>query len=1753
MGMGNNQNIIIPIDIMLQEFGGNQAVLNTLVTKITTALAPVLQDLGIKINPESISTASQLADMFRNLGISIQQSGNEMNFFVRNAEGLQSIIHLTREENETMTATLSTSQQRISNVQELRRRYEEMFSVQQKLHSLEMKGDTQSTYYQYLQSQLRRVTSNTQEYMQTLQELGLLKVRTNAETNETIILGQGEIAMTARKLGHLQEEMTLRHQAELSQQQQNQAAQNYLATMNQLSSAEVKLHNAQTSGAPQASIAAQQQLVNVLQNRAAHLKSLITDERLLQQIEEQLTVCMAKRNAQMQQGTAAIRKQQSVFGSLVSTMKMVMKTALMYSIAYGAIYEVVEAFNKVIDTVKELDKATVDLQIVTGKTREEAQELVATYSKMAQTLGSTTMEVAEAAIEWQRQGYEIEDANTLIRNSMILSKVGMLDSAEAQKYLTSAMKGYNVSVEDSIKIVDQLTKIDMNAAVSAGGLAEAMSKTANSADLAGVEMEQLLGYLAVVGETTQKSMSSVGESFKTIFARFGNIKAGKFVDDETGEDLNDVAKVLSKFNIQLYDAQGNMNDVGDILSTIANRWDKLTDAEQNAIATAVAGTRQRENFLVLMENYGKATEYTTQALGSAGTAEEKFSAYTEGIEAKLNAMTAAFESFSQNLLDSGVVKGIVDFGTGLLKVVDALRLVPIAIGAIVVLGLSKLFKLISTSFAQGKVHLFNYNKQLTYLNTVTTKSINKQKMFSVGIDRGIISLTGLNQQQQKNLITRYAEIGAFDNLTEAQIRNLLATAGVTGADQDEALASIQATIANKSQTVSMQNLTSAMWKNIAASLKQAEAWAASHWYILAIIAAVAILIGVVYLLVSAEDRARDATQENIDKLKELTDNLEETNNELKTTRDRINELTQQPSLTLVEQAELRKLQQTNAELELMKKNQEKQVKIQAKQTLASQKSTYNSHSRAQVQAFIKGEYWIPDLNEVEQIAQFFNPDSFNQTSLFANLEHTRMRKQTQATEMFTELGEILNTYDLIPDNELTPEDKAYLAEIKKEYQALYKAIDPVNYSKIKWEEFLNLPEFTGVEQDLQKLMDKGLLTGLESAEEINKVLVDNGLESIIPILEDYGIEIGQIPALMQQWTQANEETANSLQGLQQSLDEIINSYETLTSVVKEYNTTGAIGIDSWKELLDLSDEYLKFLVAENGQIQTNVSALKTLMQVKIDLATIERLESLARNLSNMTLESGIESLLIATKATETDTAARLQNVMAIFAQNSMLAEYKDEILNIIYSMMQLSQSVQIGGDALSKAEKATEDWEKVLDYVNKTLDDQIDKLEKEREEIEKGIEEKIKAKEKEIELLEAEKEALEDKNDEKNREIELEELQRNLQKARQRTMRVYREDLGTWVWETDKEAEMEATQELEEFYTEQRIDEIDKRIEAKEKEVEDLENSMDEESELYDKRLKAIDKQIEKAEEYKEKWNSVKNEYDLAQSEITAKQLLGATAEADILNGRITTFNTFKDNYTKALGAVASETEKAATRINSAFGGISWDTLSQMWDAAWAGNADKYDWVKDFVPQYTTGNLSVNKNYFEEQTLPDGTKVYMGKNNEHRIIYGGNATVKGNHIVFPAGTPFVVRPIATAGDKESAQARVEATNKFLTYLQWKNSTGSKYASGTHSAKSGLANVDEKGNELIVPKQGRYRMMEYGDTVVPHNLSQRLFEVATNPVRFVANALNSVKSPILSNSSNQNSSSVINIGNIELPSVTNGQSFIKELQIIAANR
>ena len=367
---------------------------------------------------------------------------------------------------------------------------------------------------------------------------------------------------------------------------------------------------------------------------------------------------------------AKIGTEADTFGFKV---KKAFKTKVVQNLAYALLAFVGNAFRQVYQNVLDLDKAVTDLQIATGYTREETGKLVTEYAKLAQQLGATVTEVTAAADTWLRQGYEVAETTTLITNTLMLAKLGQLESAEAAKALTSAMKGYNVEVENSVDIVDKFTAVDMAAAVSAGDIATAMAETAVSANTAGVSMDRLIGYIATVAEVTQDGAESVGTFYKTMFARMSNIKAGRFVDDETGESLNDVASVLSEVGIALFDAEGQFKSFEDVLDEVGQKWEHLDSVQQAAIATAMAGTRQQEKFKVLMENYGKAMDLSNVSEASSGTATSKYEdAYMDSIDAKINALKAAWQEFSASLLDSDIVKLLVEIITAIANVLDAI-------------------------------------------------------------------------------------------------------------------------------------------------------------------------------------------------------------------------------------------------------------------------------------------------------------------------------------------------------------------------------------------------------------------------------------------------------------------------------------------------------------------------------------------------------------------------------------------------------------------------------------------------------------------------------------------------------------------------------------------------------------------------------------------------------------------------------------------------------------------------------------------------------------------------------------------------------------------------------------------------------------------------------------------------------------------------------------------------------------------------
>ena len=238
----------------------------------------------------------------------------------------------------------------------------------------------------------------------------------------------------------------------------------------------------------------------------------------------------------------------------------------------------------------------------------------------------------------------------------------MISQSEATTALTSALKGFKLEASEAASVVDKLTKVDQVAAVSAGGIATALSKSAVSANLAGMSMDELIAAVSTIGEVTQKSMDSVGEAMKTLLARYGNVKASVFtqigLDDggETTDNINDIEKVLRTLGIRVRSSSSEMRSITDVLDELASKWGTLDTVTKNAVSTAFGGTRMRENFLVLMENYSKYQELTEESAESAGTAEEKYNHYLDSLEASTKRISNAWEEFSMKIESSWIMR-----------------------------------------------------------------------------------------------------------------------------------------------------------------------------------------------------------------------------------------------------------------------------------------------------------------------------------------------------------------------------------------------------------------------------------------------------------------------------------------------------------------------------------------------------------------------------------------------------------------------------------------------------------------------------------------------------------------------------------------------------------------------------------------------------------------------------------------------------------------------------------------------------------------------------------------------------------------------------------------------------------------------------------------------------------------------------------------------------------------------------------------
>lgn len=840
-----------------------------------------------------------------------------------------------------------------------------------------------------------------------------------------------------------------------------------------------------------------------------------------------------------------------------------------------------------------------------------------------------------------------------------------------------------------------------------------------------------------------------------------------------------------------------------------------------------------------MENYGKAVDYTEDALNSAGTAEEKFGAYSEGIEAKMNKLTALLEGLATKVLDSDAIKDVIDALSGGVEfLTDNLEHFADILKGLMAIGIVKLITKISSSFgglvsrtiaipaaassAQSALTSLTTHMQANTLTTEVTGVVQGQyaaALASVGLSTQNVSA--------KEAIRQMSLMGVWNsikNLDAAEKQKI-----ITGLGYSEQVA---AQIVGNTNLTATNLLTASSFHALAAGMK-----AVIMSNPIGMILTLVTLLPMIDMFIGdVTDKAKELREE----INEVSQSVSDSKNEMMEAKraasqaanalednlKAIRELEQQGSLTYVEETELLKLKEVTAELERQAELTHQEEVVASTDYFNKLKSSAEEIKTlyAELSEVIEDEPELSDATDFwNGLVGVFSPNTgtFMKSNKLLDLKaEWESEKQAIKDEMDEILkinpSAILQSSDetlltLIPDEK---ERKIALQSALNEAEQMYYEIAKMSpkfakaifgseeawnteleqmiammyesYGKISQgvqQEFAGafaiagFPQFKETQEQMKKLAEQGKLTqealmGIEGWEEYSRLL------NLIGIDTDTIIRLFVEAATKSQI--ATNEALTSYEGLRQQLEDLHEAYETLNSVITEYNNNGFISYETWEALLEVEDKYLSALIDEEGQIKANNQALLDMMKIRIEATTLSRMETYVDNLLVAAQKGTLEQTLLITDALELDTNARLQNIMAIIASNSELMKHSKVILQNLSAMAQLTDTISLGSDSTKDAKDATEDWEKVLDYANTILDEQIEKLEAEQEALEKLTEEKIKAHEAEIKRLEEEKEALEEKNEEKNKELELEELERNLQKAKQRTMRVYHEGKGKY-------------------------------------------------------------------------------------------------------------------------------------------------------------------------------------------------------------------------------------------------------------------------------------------------------------------------------------------------------------------------------------
>lgn len=219
----------------------------------------------------------------------------------------------------------------------------------------------------------------------------------------------------------------------------------------------------------------------------------------------------------------------------------------------------------------QFDSAMSQVAATMGTTVDQIGDLSAFAQEMGSTTAFSATQAAEALNYMALAGYNTEQSMQQLPNVLNLAAAGSIDLARASDMVTDAQSALGLSFDEMEGFVDQLAKTASTTNTSVEQLGDAILTVGGTAKtLSGGtrELNQVLGLLADNGIKGAEGGTALRNMLLSLSAPTGA-----------------AAEQLNELGVSVFDAEGNMRSMQDIIGDLNAAMDGMTDEERiNAIS-----------------------------------------------------------------------------------------------------------------------------------------------------------------------------------------------------------------------------------------------------------------------------------------------------------------------------------------------------------------------------------------------------------------------------------------------------------------------------------------------------------------------------------------------------------------------------------------------------------------------------------------------------------------------------------------------------------------------------------------------------------------------------------------------------------------------------------------------------------------------------------------------------------------------------------------------------------------------------------------------------------------------------------------------------------------------------------------------------------------------------------------------------------------------------------------------------------------